>query len=79
MEVAKSEIIQIIKDAGIAGDIDTIENDTLLRDGYLDSLEMANMLLLIEEKFDVKIPDEDVEKLDTINAIVQYLSNKQTG
>ncbi|MCD4727934.1 MAG: acyl carrier protein [Pirellulales bacterium] len=74
MEVSKSDIIQIIKDAGIVGDIDAIENDTLLWDGYLDSLDMANMLLIMEEKYSIKIPDEDVDKLESINAIAEYLS-----
>jgi len=37
------------------------------------SLDMANVLLQIEEKFNIKIPDEDVEQLDSINSIVAYI------
>jgi acyl carrier protein len=37
---------------------------------------MANILLAIEEKYNVKIHDEEVERLDSINSIVKLLDEK---
>lgn len=79
MEVNRTEVVEIIRNVGIAGNFNTLDHDALLRENGVDSLDMANILLSIEEKYGVKIPDEDIEKLDTINAIALYLSNKQAG
>ncbi len=79
MEINRTEIMEIIRNVGIAGNFNALDHDALLRENGVDSLDMANILLSIEEKYGVKIPDEDIEKLDTINAIVHYLSNKQAG
>ncbi|MEA3386221.1 MAG: acyl carrier protein [Thermodesulfobacteriota bacterium] len=76
MEVAKSHIIKIIKDAHISQDIDTLNHDAPLSENGVDSLDMANILLAIEEKYNIKIPDEDTDKLVSINAIAKYISNK---
>jgi acyl carrier protein len=40
----------------------------------IDSLEMMSIFLGIEEKFDIKIPDEDTDKLDSIASIMEYLN-----
>jgi len=37
---------------------------------------MMNILLQIQEKYDVQINDEDVEKLNTIKNIINFLKNK---
>lgn len=79
MEVNRTEVVEIIRNVGIAGNFNALDYDALLRENGVDSLDMANILLSIEEKYGVKIPDEDIEKLDTINAIVHYLSNRQAG
>ncbi|RME60794.1 acyl carrier protein [Candidatus Parcubacteria bacterium] len=76
MDVTHKEIFEIIENAGVAADISQINNDTSLTDAGVDSLDMANVLLGIEEKYDIKIPDEDMDKLDSINAIVAYLAKK---
>ncbi len=77
MEINRTEVVELIRNVGIAGNFNALEHDALLRENGVDSLDMANILLSIAEKYSVKIPDEDIEKLDTINAIVKYLFNKQ--
>ena len=41
-----------------------------------DSLDVVEMLMAIEEDFDVEIPDEDIEGLKTIGDVVEYIQNK---
>ena len=73
MEVKAVDIRNIIKNAGVSEDLAQLINDGSLKEIGLDSLDMANVLLQIEEKFNIKIPDEDVEQLDSINSIVAYI------
>jgi len=73
MEVKAVDIRNIIKNAGVSEDLAQLANDGSLKEIGLDSLDMANVLLQIEEKFNIKIPDEDVEQLDSINSIVAYI------
>jgi len=76
MIVKQDEIMDLIKDAGVAADVSLIGNDTSLTEIGVDSLDMANVLLGIEEKYEIKIPDEDMDQLDSIDAIVAYMGNR---
>lgn len=76
MEVTSSEIFEIMKNVQIAGDLTKIDDNSILSENGVDSLDMANILLLLEERYSIKIPDEDIIKLGSINAIIEYLSNK---
>ena len=42
----------------------------------VDSLDTLSLLLLIQEKYGVQIPDEDIPKLTTLNDIVEYVNRK---
>jgi len=76
MNVTHEEIMGIINDAGVAADVSQVKNDTSLTEAGVDSLDMANVLLGIEEKYDIKIPDDDMDKLDSVDAIVAYMGAK---
>ncbi|MDD9208141.1 acyl carrier protein [Georgenia sp. 10Sc9-8] len=43
----------------------------------IDSLSMMTIVTLAEEKFDVRIPDEDATKLVTVKDAVDYISKAQ--
>jgi acyl carrier protein len=73
MNVSHGEIISIFDDAGIAADVSKLKSDTSLRTAGVDSLDMMNILLQIEEKYGIKIPDEVAAELDSIDHIVSYL------
>lgn len=74
MNVTVDEVREIIANAETMADMDTLKNDIALTDQEVDSLDMANILLLIEEKYQIKIPNEDTNKLQTVDAIVDYLN-----
>lgn len=76
MNVKHEEIMEVIQSSGVAADLNNVSNDTSLTEAGVDSLDMANILLGIEEKYEVKIPDEDMDQLDSIDAIVKYLASK---
>lgn len=76
MNVTVEEIRSILEKADTMADMDTLENDVPLTDQEVDSLDMANIYLLLEEHYGVKIPDTDLGKLNSIDAIVTYLLAK---
>ena len=44
----------------------------------IDSLSMMTIVTLAEEKFDVRIPDEDVKNLVTVQDAVSYITGAQS-
>lgn len=47
----------------------------LVNDLGVNSLELADLILLCEEKFDIEINDEDIHKFITVADVVVYLEN----
>lgn len=41
-----------------------------------DSLDIVELVMTMEEKFDLEIPDEDAEGLKTVGDVVSYLKGK---
>ena len=40
-----------------------------------DSLDTVELIMKMEEDFDIEIPDEEAEKLKTVGDVVDYLDN----
>ncbi|HCF50966.1 MAG TPA: acyl carrier protein [Syntrophomonas sp.] len=41
-----------------------------------DSLDIVEMLMLLEEKFDIQIPEDAAEKMKTVQDVVEYVEAK---
>ncbi len=41
-----------------------------------DSLDIVELVMAMEEEFDLEIPDEDAEKLKTVQDVASYLEKK---
>ncbi len=77
MKVDKAEVLQLIKDVGLTIDIDKFGYDASLQKAGVDSLDMANILLSIEEKYGVKLIDSELWRVDSINALVELLNRSK--
>ena len=42
-----------------------------------DSLDTVELVMEFEDEFEISIPDEDAEKIQTVGAAVQYITSKQ--
>ncbi|WP_181882331.1 acyl carrier protein [Helicobacter didelphidarum] len=51
----------------------TPESD-FTKDLNADSLDVVEFIMSLEEKFDIKIPDEDAEKIKTVQDVVDYIN-----
>lgn len=72
--VTESDVLAIIKEASVVGDIKKLMLETPFVDVGIDSLDVANIFLLVEEKYGVKISDEEVENLQSIAALLTFLN-----
>lgn len=41
-----------------------------------DSLDLVELTMSIEEAFNIEIPDEDAEQLDTVDKVISYIESK---
>ena len=48
----------------------------LVNDLGVNSLELADLVLLCEEKFDIEITDDEIHKFVTVGDIVEFLAAK---
>ena len=57
-------------------DKDTITPETKIgEDLNADSLDVVEMLMAIEDEFNIEIPDEEIENFKTVNDVVEYIQN----
>lgn len=47
----------------------------LMEDLEADSLDIVELSIALEDEFDIIVQDDDFEKLQTVEAIVQYIDN----
>ena len=43
-----------------------------------DSLDLVELIMVMEEKFEQEIPDEDAEKLQTVQDAISYIKDRVT-
>jgi acyl carrier protein len=65
-----AEILEEV--AGVNPD-DVAEGKSFTEDLDVDSLSMVEVVVAAEEKFDVKIPDDEVQNLKTVGDAVTYI------
>lgn len=76
MNATIENVKEVIAEAEVLGDVSDMKNDIPLSEQGIDSLDVVNVYLLLEEKFGVKIPDEDLGKVQTIDDIIEYINTK---
>ena len=49
----------------------------LMKDLEADSLDAVEIIMAIEDEFDIEIPDEDAEKFQLVGDLVRYVEEQQ--
>lgn len=52
------------------------ENASFKDDLGADSLDLFNMVMALEDEYDIEIPSDDLESITTVGAVEEYLKNK---
>ena len=64
----------LINELNIEEDIITPEAN-LVKDLGINSLELADLVLMCEERFNIEIGDDDIHKFITVGDVVDYLAS----
>ncbi len=76
MAVDRNRIIKMIADhLQIDEDQVTLES-AFMDDLGADSLDTVELIMALEEEFDIEIPDSDAEKIRTVQNVLDYLNTR---
>ncbi|MDR1885946.1 MAG: acyl carrier protein [Synergistaceae bacterium] len=75
-EVVLAKLKELVMDR-LNVEEDQIKPDaSFVEDLGADSLDIVELIMGIEEEFDVEIPDEDAEKLTNVGEALEYVKSK---
>lgn len=67
------KIAQILADQ-LDADLESITPETrIAEDLGADSLDVVELLMSIEDEFEVEVPDEEIENVKTVGDVVEYI------
>lgn len=69
-------IVEIVKELLNMQDVDIHMETSFGKDLEVDSLDLFELVMALEEEYDVEIPSEDLERLTTVGAVIEYLKEK---
>lgn len=73
----QEKVIKLISDATKVDQAKITTNTSFVDDLNLDSLDIVELMMKMEDEFGVEIPEEDAEGLKKVSDIVTYLEAKQ--
>ncbi|MDY6047632.1 MAG: acyl carrier protein [Anaerobutyricum sp.] len=65
----------IAEQLGVEEDEITLET-SFKEDLGADSLDLFELTMALEEEYDIEIPAEELEEIETVNDVVEYLKEK---
>ena len=73
MAVVEEKVKKIIcEQLNVSGE-DVVPDASFVDDLGADSLDQVELIMAMEEEFDVSIPDEDAEKISTVKDAIEYI------
>jgi acyl carrier protein len=71
----RSGLAEILNEVADVSASDVTDDKSFVDDLDVDSLSMVEVAMAAEEKFGVKIPDDELPKLKTVGDAVSYIEN----
>ncbi len=71
----ESKVIDIISEQMGADKSEITRETSFINDLNADSLDTVELVMEFEDEFDMSIPDEEAEKIQTVGAAVDYIVN----
>jgi acyl carrier protein len=69
------KVKEIIADQLGVDEEEIVSDARFIEDLGADSLDLVELIMALEEEFDLEIPDEDAEKISTVGDAVEYIKN----
>jgi acyl carrier protein len=76
MQDIPSKVTQILTEKLGIAQSEITPDANFVKDLGIDSLDYAEIVMEFEQTFDIRIPDDDAEKLQTFSEAVNYIKNK---
>jgi len=73
----QEKVIKLISDATKIDPSKITMETSFVDDLNLDSLDIVELMMKMEDDFGIEIPEEDAEGLKTVKDVVSYLEKKQ--
>ncbi len=67
----------IIEQLGVSAD-EVVPEASFVDDLGADSLDLVELVMVLEEEFGKEIPDEDAEKIQTVQDVTNYMKAQST-
>ena len=71
----ESKVKSIIADQLGVGEDEIKPESSFIEDLGADSLDIVELVMAIEEEFEVEIPDEEAENIKTVGDAINYINN----
>jgi len=68
---------ELIREYSGNNDLQISEDSSLTSDLHLSSLDVINLIGIIEDNFDIEVDDENILKMVTVKDVVEYIISKQ--
>jgi len=75
MATVEEKIKKIICEQLDVAEKDVVPEASFVDDLGADSLDQVELIMAMEEEFDISIPDEDAEKIGTVQDALDYVKN----
>jgi acyl carrier protein len=73
----EEKVISIVAEQlGVPKEEVTLES-SIIEDLKADSLDVVELVMELEDEFDITIPDDDYEKLRTVGDAIRYIESKR--
>ena len=56
--------------------VDKLTMETTFEDIDADSLDIVELVMALEEEFDLEISDQEIENINTVGDVVKYIESK---
>ena len=76
-EVAERIKAIIVEQLGVGPD-EVNPEASFIEDLGADSLDIVELIMALEEEYDIEIPDEDAEKIQTVKDVISYVEERQS-
>ena len=83
VKAIETKVIEIISEQMGVDKSEITRETSFINDLNADSLDTVELVMEFEDEFDMSIPDEEAEKIQTVGAAIDYIVNvaqtKKTG